>query len=187
LRLQVGDAAGAAQDFQRTAEIDPGSAPARRDLGLARFIAGDYPGAQQELGLAVDRAQSSDLQLLLWRYLARIHAEPGQAESARSELSREAKQSKVDSWPRPLVARYLGEIDDDQATAAVSKSLEEATSEATRAQIRCEADYFLGELASAQGRAAAAAHSLEMAVSTCPPESFHAFAARARSARAATP
>ena len=92
---------------------------------------------------------------LIWRYLARERA----GESGAAEFAASAARSKSADWPDPIVELYLGQ-----------RSPADVLSAASKADERCEAQFYIGEWHLLHGDRTAAAAALQTAADSCPKE-----------------
>lgn len=95
------------------------------------------------------------------------------------ELARAVDATGETDWPAPVLAFYLGRIDQDQlfAAADIGPDFE------TRSGQRCEASFYAGEAASLHGKPDDARHLLDRAIDHCPSRCSEAKAAIGERAR----
>jgi lipoprotein NlpI len=94
----------------------------------------------------------NDAYSLIWFYLSRERA----GENGAAELEAKAAKLKRMEWPYPVIELYLG-----------GRSPAEVLSVASKADERCEAQFYGGEWHLLRGHRAEAAAALQAAVDTC--------------------
>lgn len=95
--------------------LDPGMALYARQLGAARLVTDDVPGAIKSLEVAVRLNPSDDT---AWRTLALAHAESGESGSAWAALERAVEVQRSDATNLLLTARW--QMEDGRAEDAVA-------------------------------------------------------------------
>jgi len=123
------------------------------------FDDGRFQEAIDNLGDNSIRATGQPYTLLLL-HLAR--ARLGRDDT--QELARAVEAAGDSDWPAPVLAFYLGQIDQDQLFAAADNGPDY---EARNGQ-RCEANFYAGEAASLHGRPDDARDLLDRAIDHCP-------------------
>lgn len=146
-----------------------------RDRGAwESFAEGHYQETIGDLGGSSIKVAAQPYSLLLL-HLAR--ARLGQDDT--QELSRAVDAAGGTDWPAPVLAFYLGRIDQKQMLAAA----ESAPDSKTRTGQRCEANFYAGEAASLHGHPDAARDLFDDAMDVCPLGYFEARAANGERAR----
>ena len=148
---EKGELIKAIADLGRVIEMKPDKT-VYRARGRAFLFAGDFAKAESDFrsALALD---PKDALGALWLDIAERRG------TGQSHLDASVKQLDMKTWPAPIVRFYLGELT-PKGLAAEAEANDDA----------CEADYFSGELALANGDKAAAKQLFEDAKSTCTPE-----------------
>jgi tetratricopeptide (TPR) repeat protein len=85
LRIALGDAAGAARDFEQALKINPGYGPALRGVGFCEFQQGKFADAVRDLEKAVD-AESPNATTCLFLGMSRLAL--GLRDQARAALKK---------------------------------------------------------------------------------------------------
>jgi lipoprotein NlpI len=164
---EMGDHARAIQDFDEAIRLNPEYQNAFKNRGRAKFFQDKFSPSADDFAKAL-AMQRTDAYAALWLHLARGRS----GKSSPDELRRNAKALDHAAWPWPLVAAYLGELDD----AAVQRA---ANQDAAEAKDRmCEAALYLAENAMLRGGIPAARDMLQQAVTSCPQNSIEYYAAR---------
>jgi tetratricopeptide (TPR) repeat protein len=141
----------AIQDFNEAIELDPMNANAHSERGRAYFNQGNFKAAAAALSRAnelEDNAYSA-----IWGYLARERM----GENGIVVLEAKAARLKSTDWPYPIIELYLGR-----------RSPADVLLDATKAEERCEAQFYNGEWDLLRGNRAAAAIALRAAADICP-------------------
>jgi len=172
LSMERGDHARAIEDFDAALRLAPKFRVALFNRGRTKFYGGDYPGAVADLG-AASALKPAEPYTLLWLYLARAHAGQPVQDSLRAEAA--ALDRSV--WPWPVVAAFLGDADSAAALAAARNG----DAAAQKGQ-ECEAGFYLGAKAAAEGKPAAR-DLLTKAAAACTPFFIEAPAVRFELAR----
>jgi lipoprotein NlpI len=94
---------------------------------------------------------------VIWGYLARERM----GEDGMAELEAKAAQLKSTDWPYPVIELYLGR-----------RSPADVLLVASKAEERCEAQFYNGEWHLLRGNRAAAATALKAAADICPKSFF---------------
>jgi tetratricopeptide (TPR) repeat protein len=139
---------------------------ALKDLGYARYAAGDFVGAVRDLTQAA-RYEPDELYVALWLYLAQRRSGNEGTGLARS-LAGEA-------WPRPAVELFRGRMTPEALRAAARDYGE-----------RCEAVFYIGSWQALRDDPAAGG-SFKTAAETCPHEFIERAGARAELRRGGAP
>lgn len=138
------------------------------------FDAGRFQQAIDDLGDSSIKVAAHPYALLLL-HLAR--AKLGRDDT--QELARAVDAIGETDWPAPVLALYLGRIDQKQLFAAANT----APDRKKRKGQLCEANFYAGEAAALQNRLGDAHDLLDAAVDQCPPTFFEARAAGAERTR----
>ena len=118
--------------------------------GFAYFYQGNFKAAAAALSRANELEE--DAYSVIWRYLARERG----GENGTAELEADAARLKSTDWPYPVIELYLGR-----------RSPAEMLSAASKAEERCEAQFYNGEWHLLGGNRAAAATALQAATDIC--------------------
>ena len=145
-----GDYNRAIQDYDLAIQLDPKNAGAYKWSGFAYFYQGNFKAAAAALSRANELEE--DAYSVIWRYLAREHG----AENGTAELEADAARLKSTNWPYPVIELYLGR-----------RSPADILSAASKAEERCEAQFYNGEWHLLRGNRAAAATALQAATDIC--------------------
>jgi lipoprotein NlpI len=129
-----GDYARAIADYDQTLKLDP-TATADFGKGRALYYMGNYRAAAATL--EAELQARPNLYVALWLYLAR---QRGGVADADEQLERETRRLRA-GWPAPVVAYYMGRTD-EQSVINGSRAADEPR---RRAEMRCEADFYLAE------------------------------------------
>jgi hypothetical protein len=133
-------------DFNRALEINPQNAAMYPRRGVARQLAGDYPGAVADYDKCIAlKPEASDWarlyrQDLLWR-MGR----------APEDFSKSLAGFKEGGWTKTLAQFFWGELDEKALLAAAEKSEGEPVSEQ-----RADAYYYIGSMRLSKGEQAGA-------------------------------
>jgi len=145
------------------------------DLGAwESFDAGRYQETINDLGDNSPKAAAQPYKLLLL-HLAR--ARLGRDDT--QELARAVDATGDTEWPAPVLAFYLGRIDQKQLFAAADNGPDFDTRDGQR----CEANFYAGEAASLSGKLDDARDLLDRAIDHCPSRYAEAKAATGERAR----
>jgi len=155
-------------EFTRLVEIDPADFRNVRELGILRFVKGDFKSASDDLLHALEL--KDDLYAMLFRYLARAHT--GEGEAAEAELAENAGRWKVKVWPYAFIELYLGKRSPDAMLDA-----------AVRRSDRCLVQFYVGEWHTLKGNSGKAMTALSTAVEICSKDTLEYRAATAELAR----
>jgi tetratricopeptide (TPR) repeat protein len=145
-RFIGGDDAGAATALERALAIDDSDGEAHAFRGFVRYRQGRFGEAAGDFREARER-QLGYAYAVLWEYLARRRA----GEPSGSVLEDAAAALGEDEWPSALVGAYLGLRDEESVRA--QPGLVPGPRSVARDY---EAAFYLGQLALARGRPAAA-------------------------------
>ncbi len=155
-RMRRGDYTRAVMDFEEALRLDVTLFGAFMGRGWARFFQGQFAPAAGDFARVVE-LRPTDLPWPLWLYLARRRA----GEEGRAELAESARRLDLSRWPGPVVALFLGHATPE----AVLSSAEHSDAKKTLEQ-RCEAYFFLGELALLQGERSEAVRLFQAVLAT---------------------
>ena len=140
-----------------------------RDRGAwESFAEGHYREVTGDLGDNSAKVAAQPYELLLL-HLAR--AKLGRDDT--QELGRVVDSVGATDWPAPVLAFYLGRIDQKQLFDAA----DDGPDSKARAGRRCEANFYAGEAAGLRGRPDEARDLLDTAIDRCPSSYFEAKAA----------
>jgi len=132
-----GSMARAIADLDEAIKLDPNFGGAYNLRGLANFYLGDMGRASADFR----RAYKMDLEnpyLLLWFYMAENRA--GRGMRADAELQKGLANLKLDDWPAPVLALFLGEVSVHEFLATAPQGNDQAARER-----RCEIYFYAGE------------------------------------------
>lgn len=158
----------AIEDYSRAIALNPEQHNARWARGVALFVLGHYPEAAESLAEHVSRKPDDPYGILLL-YVARRH----QQQDSAAELAQQAANLDLSDWPAPLLRLYQGKL----SAAELDAKLAETQSLSPR--VRCEADFYMGEMDLLEGRADQAKTRFENALSICPTDNGELSGARA--------
>ena len=150
-----GDYDRAIQDYDLAIQVDPKNAGAHKGSGFAYFYQGNFKAAAAALSRANELEE--DAYSVIWRYLARERG----GENGTAELEADAARLKSTDWPYPVIELYLGR-----------RSPSDILSAASKAEERCEAQFYNGEWHLLRGNRAAAATALQAATDICSKDFF---------------
>ena len=158
-RLAQGKPAKAIEDYQAIIRLEPSNAVAWGDMGFARFFHGEYQAAFDAFSAAVK--MDKDLRYVdSWRYLALAKA--GKEAQAKALFADALKKIPIQrDWIDSLIAFQAGAIEMGGLMAAVDKK----DPELKKIQ-ECEAQYFAGQLLTAQGESDKANEHFRNALAT---------------------
>ena len=147
--------ARALADYDQAVRLNPRYPLAFRNRARIHFYRGDFVAAAEDFRTAesIDRGNSYSL---LWRYIA--DARSGVVDSAGLAFGWPRLR---DGWPKPLVAYFLGRIDEAAMFAA-------AAAGHNRVEQECEARFFVGQKHILAGAKDAAIATLRQALAQCP-------------------
>jgi lipoprotein NlpI len=171
--VEKGDLDHAIDDYAEAVRLAPKSALAVANRGRARFYQGAYPLAVDDLAAAA-ALKPGDAYIALWLYLARLRA----GQNAHDTLADGAANLDRSAWPYPIVAALIGNGD---AKSVVSEAARPTNPE--RKGQECEANFYFGAKAAAEGASLAARNLLEPARANCPASYFERSGARYELAR----
>jgi lipoprotein NlpI len=157
-----GDYDSAIADYDKAIQTEPKEAGLYSGRGRAYFYKGKFGVAAADFLRGNELA--NDSYSMLWRYLALEHI----GESGRGELESNAARLKNKDWPYPVIELYLGR-----------RSPAELLSTATKAEERCEAQFYNGEWHLLHGDRARAVVGLQAAAHICPKTFIEYFGALA--------
>ena len=142
-------------DYDRAVRLNPRYPLAFRNRARIHFYRGDFTAAAEDFRTAesIDRGNSYSL---LWRYVAEARA--GVVDSAGLAFGWPRLR---EGWPKPLVAYFLGRIDEAAMFAAAANG-------PSRVEQECEARFFLAQKQVIGGAGNAAVAALRQALAQCP-------------------
>jgi lipoprotein NlpI len=151
-----GDLARAMANFDDVLRIDPINVRAYFNRGLLNFYSRSGDAALDDLhqARALDPAHPYAalwLDIVEWR------------SNVRSRSPRASSQIDMANWPAPVIRLFMGEISPADALAAAR----DGDAEKQKAQI-CEANFYSGQLALAQGDQQEALRLFRLSASNCP-------------------
>lgn len=157
--LTLGRYQEAIADFDRALKIDPGSPAIYLGRGRARLYSNAIPDAIEDLQVAV-RLRPTNAVPAIWLHIARVH----QGDADRAELESNAARVDRGQWPRSVLDFYLGTLEanrvrDDAARGSAAES----------ARRLCEADFYIGDFLTHNGKDAEGRHILQTVITRCPP------------------
>lgn len=135
----------------RAIKLSPRSASHYKTRGLAYFNRGSFADAETDLRYAVNIA--NDPYALLFWYLASLKI----GCNAVEEFASRARRLNSEQWPFPIVAFYLGKIDDD-TLRSVARTDDD----------RAETEFYIGEWHLHARRRNEAIAVLQVAAKSCP-------------------
>jgi lipoprotein NlpI len=148
----------AIQDYDAALNGAPRFRLALDNRGRVRFFQGNYAGAAEDFAAALPLKPDEPYTVLLL-YLARLHV----GQDARGPLRSDAAKLDHDAWPYPVVAALLGDKDAPTVQADAGNG-----ANPDRIGQSCEADFYFGDKAFAEGDAAGGRPPLEKALAGCP-------------------
>lgn len=140
----------ARKDLDRAIELEPADALAHFNRGSVIFAQGDRAAAAGDFREAA-RLDPNNVYAALWLFLS------GDGAAARDDLKSRTAQASPAVWPRPVAAFFLGEKDAAELLAAAS-----------RADERCEAQFYIGAARLLAGAGEEARPYLQRAAEICP-------------------
>lgn len=142
-------------DYDQAVRLNPRYPLAFRNRARIHFYRGDFTAAAEDFRTAesIDRGNSYSL---LWRFVAEARA--GVVDSAGLAFGWPRLR---EGWPKPLVAYFLGRIDEAAMLAAAANG-------PSRTEQECEARFFLGQKQIIAGANDAAVAALRQALAQCP-------------------
>jgi lipoprotein NlpI len=160
----------AVADFDKLVRLKPNFAEGYEARGLDRFALGDFAGSAGdfERGLALDPLV--DVYRALWLHLARAR----QKVPDDTEFASNVARFNVARWPGPVVELFLGKATPEQIDVAAGQG----DPQDLPGQ-HCDAAFYLGEFALAHNEPDRARRELEVALRSCPHDSFERFGAGA--------
>jgi tetratricopeptide (TPR) repeat protein len=156
-------------DFDRALSIDPGRVGTYLGRARARLYAAEIPGAIEDLQVAV-RLRPTNANPAIWLHIARIH----QGNPDRDELERNAARVDRGQWPAPTLDFYLGKLDAGRLREDAGRG-----QAADIARRLCEADFYIGEFLSHDGKDVEGRRILQAVTERCRPVDFIFAAAQA--------
>lgn len=153
-----GDYLRALADFEATLRVNPTARDVHFPRGRALFYSGEFARAAAEFGKA-HQAQPSDY-TALWLYLARKR---GGAADAEALIERDTRATRDGGWPSGVIALYAGEAEPEP----VMKSAEDRDAK-KRAELLCEAHFYIAHWHLLQKAADRALPMFEEARRSCP-------------------
>jgi tetratricopeptide (TPR) repeat protein len=160
----LGDFVRAIADYTQAIVLDPKYAGAYYGRGLARIYVGAFPDAAADLAMSV-QLNPKFAYGVLWLEIANTRSK------LPSRLKQATEQIDMSKWPAPVIRLYLGELSPAEVLAAAADP--DATK--NRGQT-CEANFYSGELALANGNKDEAARLFRLAAADCP-KTFDEFSA----------
>lgn len=145
-------------DFDAAVQRAPGFRLALDNRGRVRFFQGNYAGAADDFAAALKLKPDEPYTAMLL-YLSQLHA----GQDARAPLKSNAAALDRATWPYPIVAAWLGDSDTQTVQADATRD-----TNPDRVGQSCEADFYFGDTAFANGDAATARDLLQRAVARCP-------------------
>lgn len=145
----------AVADYDQAVRLNPRYPLAFRNRARIHFYRGDFTAAAEDFRTAesIDKGNSYSL---LWRYVS--EARSGVVDSAGLAFGWPRLR---DGWPKPLVAYFLGRIEEAAMYAA-------AAAGPNRVEQECEARFFIGQRHIIAGEKDAAVATLRQALAQCP-------------------
>jgi lipoprotein NlpI len=151
-----GDSSRAIANFDEALRIDPINARAYFNRALMNFYAGASPAALDDL-YQVRELDPAYPYAALWLNIVERRS------NVRSRLSQAVSQIDMANWPGPVIRLFMGEITPADALAAAK----DPDADRQAAQV-CEANFYSGELALAQGDQQEALRLFRFSASQCP-------------------
>jgi tetratricopeptide (TPR) repeat protein len=145
--------ARALENYGEAISRQPDYLVAYGNRALVRFYQGEFAKAADDFKRVADAQPNAYSALLLYLSLTRA----GNANGARTELTKAAGKLKAGEWPYPVVELYLGRKA-PQAVEAVAGKPDE----------KCEAQFYIGQWHLVRGARPLAAKALQAAADTCP-------------------
>ncbi len=142
LNIRAGRYDDAVADFGRLLKLDPKAAAAAYNRGRAHYATGAFKEAAADFALAL-KLRADNPYAALRLYLAQSHL--GQADS--DVLKKGIDKLDPTIWPRPLLELFAGTGTDPALIAGINELPPKL-----RTAVLCEAQYYLGERALAEGR-----------------------------------
>jgi lipoprotein NlpI len=141
LNIRAGRYDEAIRDFSQLLQLDPQAAAAAYSRGRAHYAKQDYQNAAEDFALAL-KLRADNPYAVLRLYLAQSHLGKGDAAVLKKGIE------KLDSaiWPRPLLELFAGTGTDPALLAGINELPPKL-----RADVLCEAQYYLGERALLNG------------------------------------
>ena len=166
--LRVGGVTDEAfSEVREAIRLDPAARNAQTTLAVMLLDEGKAGEAIQILQDSIKSNPGYAYQVLRL-HLARLSMQ----QDDRTELNANAERVDQTAWPAPILHYYLGRTNKDAVYGAVASG-----SDYARRGQKCEADYYLGVLASRQGKTEDALSLLGTAASDCPPNFYEAASA----------
>ena len=144
-------------DFDRAQKIDPGNAAVYLGRGRVRVYADAIAAAVDDLQTAV-RLRPSSPNPAIWLHIARVH----QGYADRQELEANTARVTRDQWPSAVLDLYLGNVD----TVRVRQLAEEGNA-LQAARRLCEADFYIGEFLTHNGKTPDGRQILQTVMAKC--------------------
>ena len=141
LNIRAGRYDAAIRDFGRLLELDPKAAAAAYNRGRAHYAKQDFKNAAADFALAL-KLRADNPYAALRLHLAQSHL--GKADSAVLKKGIDTLDPMI--WPRPLLELFAGTGTDPALIAGINELPPEQ-----RADVLCEAQYYLGERALLKG------------------------------------
>jgi lipoprotein NlpI len=141
LNIRAGRYDNAIRDFGQLLKLDPKAAAAAYNRGRAYYAKQDFKNAAEDFALTLQlRANNPYAALRL--YLAQSHLGKGD----EAVLTKGIDKLDPTIWPRPLLELFAGTGKDPELIAGI-----EELPPKLRADVLCEAQYYLGERALLNG------------------------------------
>lgn len=149
-------------DFDAAVQSKPDLRVALLNRARVHFYRAEYADAANDAATAL-KSKADDPYIVLLAYLARLHAR----QDAAALLATDADGLDKTAWPYPIVAALLGQ-------RSVQSVLDDAASgnSDSRKDDECDADFYFGDKAFAQGGVGAARPLLEHAAANCPADAI---------------
>ncbi len=144
-------------DFDRAQKIDPGNAAVFLGRGRVRVYADAIAAAVDDLQTAV-RLRPSSPNPAIWLHIARVH----QGYADRQELEANTARVTRDQWPSAVLDLYLGNVD----TVRVRQIAEEGNAPQAARRL-CEADFYIGEFLTHNGKTPDGRQILQTVMAKC--------------------
>ena len=138
-------------DFTTAAELNPSNPQFVFMRGIAKYREGDFNGAAGDLSRSVEL--KANIHAILFRYMAKTRA----GETAATEFEATVSALKTKDWPYVVSELFLGK----RSPAATLDA-------ATKADERCEAQFYVGQWYILNRNPAEAARALQIVADTCP-------------------
>lgn len=144
-------------DFDRAHKIDPGNAAVYLGRGRVRVYTDAIAAAVDDLQTAV-RLRPSNPNPAIWLHIARVH----QGYTDRQELEANTARVTRDQWPSAVLDLYLGNV----VTVRVRQLAEEGIAPQAARRL-CEADFYIGEFLTHNGKTSDGRQILQTVMAKC--------------------